>query len=124
MKVGDNVVMVAFGAGFTSGAIALQWTADPSRGALAETVGPDAVTIRPPVDWSSADPIPPALAALMGSPIAGANLELDNVVPGEPAHTSRAAAGGNDGTGEGSHEGSADGRGDGRGEGRQEEVHA
>ncbi len=124
VKVGDNVVMVAFGAGFTSGAIALQWTADPSRGALAETVGPDAVTIRPPVDWSSADPIPPALAALMGSPIAGANLELDDVVPGEPAHTSRAAAGGNDGTGEGSHEGSADGRGDGRGEGRQEEVHA
>jgi 3-oxoacyl-[acyl-carrier-protein] synthase-3 len=96
VKVGDHVVMVAFGAGFTSGAIALQWTADPRRGALAETVGPDAVTIRPPLDWSSVDPIPPALAALMGSPVAGHDLDLADVVPGEPAHAS--------GTGEGRHE--------------------
>jgi len=88
VKVGDNVVMVAFGAGFTSGAIALQWTADPSRGALAEAVGPDAVTIRPPVDWSSVDPIPPALAALMASPVALGKLNLEDVVPGEPAHAS------------------------------------
>jgi 3-oxoacyl-[acyl-carrier-protein] synthase-3 len=100
VKIGDHVVMVAFGAGFTSGAIALQWTADPSRGALAETVGPEAVTIRPPLDWSSVDPIPPALAALMARPVAGHDLDLDDVAPGEPATAS------------------------GAGDGRQEEVHA
>ncbi len=29
VKVGDKIVFVAFGAGFTSGAVALEWTADP-----------------------------------------------------------------------------------------------
>jgi hypothetical protein len=96
VKVGDHVVMVAFGAGFTSGAVALEWTADPSRGVLAETIGPEAVTIRPPLDWSSVDPIPPALAALMASPVAGHDLDLADVVPGEPAHASE--------SGEGRHE--------------------
>jgi 3-oxoacyl-[acyl-carrier-protein] synthase-3 len=104
VKIGDHVVMVAFGAGFTSGAIALQWTADPSRGALAETVGPEAVTIRPPLDWSSVDPIPPALAALMARPVAGHDLDLDDVAPGDPA--------------------AASGTSDGRGDTRQAEVHA
>jgi 3-oxoacyl-[acyl-carrier-protein] synthase-3 len=100
VKVGDHVVMVAFGAGFTSGAIALQWTADPSRGSLAESVDPAAVTIRPPLDWSSVDPIPPALAALMASPVAGHQLDLDDVAPGDSARES------------------------GPGDGRHEEVHA
>jgi len=31
VKVGDHVVIVAFGAGFTSGAVAIEWTADPAR---------------------------------------------------------------------------------------------
>jgi 3-oxoacyl-[acyl-carrier-protein] synthase-3 len=93
VKVGDHVVMVAFGAGFTSGAVALEWTADPSRGALAETIGPEAVTIRPPLDWNSVDPIPPALAALMASPVAGHDLDLADVVPGEPAHASEPVEG-------------------------------
>ena len=35
VKVGDRIVIVAFGAGFTSGAAAIEWTADPARGALA-----------------------------------------------------------------------------------------
>jgi 3-oxoacyl-[acyl-carrier-protein] synthase III len=100
VKVGDHVVMVAFGAGFTSGAIALQWTADPSRGSLADSVDPAAVTIRPPLDWSSVDPIPPALAALMASPVAGHALDLDDVAPGDPARESAS------------------------GDGRHEEVHA
>ena len=30
--LGDRIVMVAFGAGFTSGAMAMEWTADPARG--------------------------------------------------------------------------------------------
>jgi len=100
VKVGDHVVMVAFGAGFTSGAIALQWTADPSRGSLADSVDPAAVTIKPPVDWSPVDPIPPALAALMASPVAGHELDLEDVAPGDPA------------------------REPGPGDGRHEEVHA
>ena len=100
VKVGDHVVMVAFGAGFTSGAIALQWTADPSRGSLADSVDPAAVTIKPPLDWSSVDPIPPALAALMASPLAGHELDLDEVASGDPA------------------------REPGPGDGRHEEVHA
>ena len=100
VKVGDHVVMVAFGAGFTSGAIALQWTADPSRGSLAESVDPAAVTIKPPLDWSAVDPIPPALAALMASPVAGHELDVDDVAPGDPARAS------------------------GPGDGRHEEVHA
>jgi 3-oxoacyl-[acyl-carrier-protein] synthase-3 len=100
VKVGDHVVMVAFGAGFTSGAIALQWTADPSRGSLADSVDPAAVTIKPPLDWSPVDPIPPALAALMASPVAGHELDLDDVAPGDPA------------------------REPGPGDGRHEEVHA
>jgi 3-oxoacyl-[acyl-carrier-protein] synthase III len=93
VKVGDHVVMVAFGAGFTSGAVALEWTADPTRGALAESIGPEAVTIRPPLDWRPVDPIPPALAALMASPVAGRELDLDDVAPGEPADGSRTGDG-------------------------------
>ena len=29
VNVGDKIVLVAFGAGFTSGAVAMEWTADP-----------------------------------------------------------------------------------------------
>ena len=32
VQIGDNIVMVAFGAGFTSGAVTVEWTADPARG--------------------------------------------------------------------------------------------
>ena len=35
IRQGDNVVFVAFGAGFTSGAVAFEWTADPAAGARA-----------------------------------------------------------------------------------------
>ena len=31
VAVGDKLVFVAFGAGFTSGAVAMEWTADPGR---------------------------------------------------------------------------------------------
>ena len=87
VKVGDKIVIVAFGAGFTSGAVAFEWTADPARGALGEAIDPSSVTIRPPVDWNSVDPIPDALAAIVNRPIApGVEIPLDDVVPGEPAH--------------------------------------
>src|SRR5512144_2918655 len=58
VKVGDRIVIVAFGAGFTSGAVTIEWTADPARGALAERIAPESISVRLPVDWDSVDPIP------------------------------------------------------------------
>ena len=76
--------IVAFGAGFTSGGVTIEWTADPARGLAGEAaVDPDDVHVRLPVDWDSVDPIPPALAALMAKP-GPVNPPLDDVVPGEP----------------------------------------
>jgi 3-oxoacyl-[acyl-carrier-protein] synthase-3 len=85
LKVGDRVVLVAFGAGFTSGAVAIEWTADPARGMAADAaVGAADVHVRLPVDWDSVDPIPEALAELMRRP-GPVNPPLDDVVPGDPA---------------------------------------
>jgi len=84
VKVGDRITIVAFGAGFTSGAVTIQWTADPARGADADTaVRAEDVHVRLPVDWDSVDPIPPALVELMARP-SPVNPPLDDVVPGEP----------------------------------------
>ena len=86
VKVGDNVTIVAFGAGFTSGAVTIEWTADPARGPLGEAaVRPEDVRVRLPVDWDSVDPIPEALAELMRRP-GPVEVPLDDVVPGEPEH--------------------------------------
>ncbi|MFL5681571.1 MAG: hypothetical protein ACJ77O_00325, partial [Chloroflexota bacterium] len=85
VNVGDKVVIVAFGAGFTSGAVAIEWTADPARGIAGDAaVQPDDVAVRLPVDWDSVDPIPEALAELMRQP-GPVDVPLDDVVPGEPA---------------------------------------
>jgi len=85
VKVGDNVVIVAFGAGFTSGAVTINWTADPARGIAGDAaVRPEDVSVRAPVDWDSVDPIPDALAELMARP-GGVDVP-DDVVPGEPEH--------------------------------------
>jgi hypothetical protein len=84
VKLGDHIVMVAFGAGFTSGAVTVEWTADPARGPIGDAaVRPDEVHVRLPVDWDSVDPIPPALTALMAQP-GSVDVPLDDVVPGEP----------------------------------------
>jgi 3-oxoacyl-[acyl-carrier-protein] synthase-3 len=84
VKVGDRITIVAFGAGFTSGAVTIEWTADPVRGRDADTaVRAEDVHVRLPVDWDSVDPIPPALAELMARP-GPVNPPLDDVVPGEP----------------------------------------
>jgi 3-oxoacyl-[acyl-carrier-protein] synthase-3 len=84
VQVGDHVTIVAFGAGFTSGAVTIQWTADPTKGALGEAaVNPDDVRVRLPVDWDSVDPIPEALAEIMNRP-GPVDVPLDDVVPGEP----------------------------------------
>ena len=84
IKVGDKITIVAFGAGFTSGAVTIEWTADPARGIAADrAIDPRDVHVRLPVDWDSVDPIPPALAELMARP-GSVNPPLDDVVPGEP----------------------------------------
>lgn len=85
IHVGSRIVIVAFGAGFTSGAVAIEWTTDPARGALGEAISPDSVQIRPPVDWDSVDPIPDALAEILARP-GPVPLDLSDVVPGEPEH--------------------------------------
>ena len=83
IRQGDNVVIVAFGAGFTSGAVAFEWTADPAAGARAAAVRPEEIHVRLPVDWDSVDPIPPQLAAVLAAPGSVA-VPLDDVVPGDP----------------------------------------
>ena len=81
---GDRIVIVAFGAGFTSGAVTIEWTADPARGLAGEAaVDPADVHVRMPVDWDSCDPIPAALADLMRKP-GLVDVPLNDVVPGEP----------------------------------------
>ena len=86
IKIGDKVVLVAFGAGLTSGGIALEWTADPMLGKRAESVEPVA-TVREPVDWSSVDPIPERLRQVLEG--SDPPVPLDDVVPGEPEHAQR-----------------------------------
>ena len=84
VQVGDRIVFVAFGAGFTSGAVAMEWTADPARGREADdAIRPEDVHVRMPVDWDSVDPIPPALAEILARPLP-VELDLSDVVPGEP----------------------------------------
>jgi len=86
VEVGDNIVLVAFGAGFTSGAVTINWTADPARGVAGDAaVDPADIRVRLPVDWDSVDPIPPALADVMNRP-GSIDVPLDDVVPGEPEH--------------------------------------
>jgi 3-oxoacyl-[acyl-carrier-protein] synthase-3 len=87
VRIGDHIVIVAFGAGFTSGAITIEWTADPACGIAGDAaVAPEDITVRLPVDWDSVDPIPEALASLMRQPGA-VDVPLDDVVPGEPEPT-------------------------------------
>jgi 3-oxoacyl-[acyl-carrier-protein] synthase-3 len=89
VKVGDNVTIVAFGAGFTSGAVTINWTADPARGPIGDAgVRPEDVSVRLPVDWDSVDPIPEALAEVMSRP-GGVDVPLDDVAPGEPERVHR-----------------------------------
>ena len=89
VKIGDNITICAFGAGFTSGAVTINWTADPARGPVGDAaVQPEDVSVRAPVDWDSVDPIPDALAELMQRP-GSVEVPLDDVAPGEPEHAHR-----------------------------------
>jgi 3-oxoacyl-[acyl-carrier-protein] synthase-3 len=74
VKQGDRLLLVAFGAGLTSGAIALQWTADPSASDRANAIGPGDVTVLPGY-LEPVNPFPPALEWLRagsGTPAPGA----------------------------------------------------
>jgi len=86
VSIGDKVVFVAFGAGFTSGAAAVEWTADPANGRRADDVVPTA-SVRAPVDWDSVDPMPARLMAVLEGR-EGPQVPLDDVVPGEPENAS------------------------------------
>jgi 3-oxoacyl-[acyl-carrier-protein] synthase-3 len=65
VAVGDRLVFVAFGAGFTSGAVALEWTADPALGARAAAVDPASVAVRPPDAPAGGDPLAPILVRVL-----------------------------------------------------------
>ncbi len=82
IRIGDKVVIVAFGAGFTSGAAAIEWTADPVDGKRAASVVPVA-SVRQPLDWDSVDPMPARLMEVLRARD-GVDVPLDDVVPGEP----------------------------------------
>jgi 3-oxoacyl-[acyl-carrier-protein] synthase-3 len=64
VKKGDRLLLVAFGAGLTSGAIALEWTADPAASARADAVGPGDVKVLPGY-LDPVNPFPPALEWLL-----------------------------------------------------------
>ncbi|MGD0861462.1 MAG: beta-ketoacyl-ACP synthase III [Candidatus Limnocylindrales bacterium] len=64
VKKNDRLLLVAFGSGLTSGAIALQWTADPAASARAGSIGPGDVTILPGY-LDPVNPFPPALEWLL-----------------------------------------------------------
>ena len=85
VEVGDNLCIVAFGAGFTSGAVTLQWTADPLHGRRAASIRPEDVRLRMPDGWAPADDFPPELAAVLARgpvrPDAGATAPLAPVEP-------------------------------------------
>jgi 3-oxoacyl-[acyl-carrier-protein] synthase-3 len=64
IRVGDRILFVAFGAGFTSGAAAVTWTADPANGTRAADA-PATSPIHQPADWDAGDPVPEAVARVL-----------------------------------------------------------
>jgi 3-oxoacyl-[acyl-carrier-protein] synthase III len=65
VQPGDRLEFIAFGAGYTSGAAVIEWTADPADGRRAAGVVP-VVSIHQPSDkdWPALDPTPSALRPL------------------------------------------------------------
>jgi hypothetical protein len=82
IQPGHKLVLFAFGAGFTSGAAAITWTADPAASERSRDIRPVA-SVRAPLDWDSVDPMPARLSAVLEQP-GGPPVPLDDVVPGEP----------------------------------------
>jgi 3-oxoacyl-[acyl-carrier-protein] synthase-3 len=86
VKVGDNIVFVAFGAGFTSGAAVLQWTADPANGARARSVSPTAEIHMPP-EWRPPMPVPAPLREVVARNGRGPLPASEESAPAEPVAT-------------------------------------
>ena len=59
----------------------------------ADTIAPDVVRIRPPVDWDSAEAIPPALAAVLGGTVVGDETDLHDIVSADADAGATAADG-------------------------------
>jgi 3-oxoacyl-[acyl-carrier-protein] synthase-3 len=64
VKQGDRLLLVAFGAGLTSGAIALEWTADPAASARANAIDQSDVVVLAGY-LGPVNPFPPALEWLL-----------------------------------------------------------
>lgn len=64
VRPGDRLVLIAFGAGYTSGAIALEWTADPADAARAAGIEPVRL---PPSSLPDDDPVPEPLRELLAA---------------------------------------------------------
>ncbi len=64
VNVGDRIVLVGFGAGLTSGAAVVEWTADPALGARAAGADPHVHLPHPP-DWELEDTLPPEVRRLV-----------------------------------------------------------
>ena len=79
VKTGDTLLLVAFGAGLTSGAITLEWTADPANAARAAGIGPEDVVIAPGY-LEPINPFPPALNWLLDRERAGGDVSATNPV--------------------------------------------
>jgi 3-oxoacyl-[acyl-carrier-protein] synthase-3 len=67
IKPGDRILLAAFGAGGTSGAIVLKWTADPANRLRAEGIGPERVTLLDS-GLEPINPFPPALEWMLAQP--------------------------------------------------------
>lgn len=64
VRVGDRILFVAFGAGFTSGAAAVTWTAEPANGKRA-AIAPSTTPIHQPSDWDAGDAVPEPIAGIL-----------------------------------------------------------
>jgi 3-oxoacyl-[acyl-carrier-protein] synthase III len=91
VKPGDAVVFVAFGAGYTSGACVVRWTADPAHSARARSVDPH-VEIHQPDDWTGDDPTPVELRPIFAAKEAAA-LAVSQGSEAEPAEVDPPTAG-------------------------------
>jgi 3-oxoacyl-[acyl-carrier-protein] synthase-3 len=65
VAVGSRICLLAFGAGFTSAAAVVEWTADPQLDRRAAAVDPGDVRIHRAADWVVGDPLPPEVRALV-----------------------------------------------------------
>jgi 3-oxoacyl-[acyl-carrier-protein] synthase-3 len=119
---GDRIVFVAFGAGFTSGAVAMEWTADPAAAVRAASIGPDSVHVVIPDDWDSVGPVPEVLVRVFAAkgidvtaagkrtatppaPEGPATEPAPDPRPGRPVRSRRAVAGRGPGPSEPMHPG-------------------